>query len=306
MKSVNKTFIIVALSVLCVTLVSILYFLYQSDVGSSPDKTPNEQESDNSDTSDEDEILLISDKGDNIYIKEPKKNASIECNSKLIGTAKGSWFFEGSFPVLIFTKEGELIKSSYASATEDWMTDDYVDFEVEVNCAECEGKELEIMLNKDNPSGLEANEDRVSIDISFVDECKESTAETVTFNVYFTNTIEDPSLLDCEKVYPVSRTVPFTLAVGRASIEELLLGPTATEKASGYISQIPTDAGLNSISIVNGVAYVDFDEELDSEVGGSCRVTAIRSQIENTLLQFESVNEVVVTIDGVSEDILQP
>jgi spore germination protein GerM len=33
---------------------------------------------------------------------------------------------------------------------------------------------------------------------------------------------------------------------------------------------------------------------------------AIRNQIERTLLQFDDINEVVISINGESEEILQP
>ncbi len=51
---------------------------------------------------------------------------------------------------------------------------------------------------------------------------------------------------------------------------------------------------------------VDFDETLEKAVGGSCRVAAIRSQITKTLLQFPSFKKVIISINGRTEDILQP
>jgi len=54
------------------------------------------------------------------------------------------------------------------------------------------------------------------------------------------------------------------------------------------------------------VAKADFDEQLEFQVGGSCRVSAIRAEITQTLKQFSTVKEVVISIDGRTEDILQP
>ena len=62
------------------------------------------------------------------------------------------------------------------------------------------------------------------------------------------------------------------------------------------------DIGIASI----GWAVVDFDKTLEQGVGGSCRVTAIRAQIEKTLQQFLEIDEVVISIDGRAGDILQP
>ncbi|MDP3995631.1 MAG: GerMN domain-containing protein, partial [bacterium] len=63
---------------------------------------------------------------------------------------------------------------------------------------------------------------------------------------------------------------------------------------------------IKSLSVEDGVAQVEFDEQLEFQVGGSCRVSAIRAQISETLKQFLSVEEVVISINGRMEDVLQP
>lgn len=129
-------------------------------------------------------------------------------------------------------------------------------------------------------------------------------AQTTTFSLYFPN-VRNGSLLDCTKVFPVERTVAQTSAVGRAAIGELLRGPTAEERADGFITQIPEYAALNFLVIGDHSAKVDFTEGLEPG-GGSCRVLAIRSQIEGTLLQFETVETVVISVEGNVSEALQP
>jgi len=85
-----------------------------------------------------------------------------------------------------------------------------------------------------------------------------------------------------------------------------LEGPTRTEAAEGYYTNLNPDVKIQRLAIENGLAEVDFDETLQRSVGGSCRVTAIRSQIIKTLKQFSTVENVVISIDGRTEDILQP
>jgi spore germination protein GerM len=63
---------------------------------------------------------------------------------------------------------------------------------------------------------------------------------------------------------------------------------------------------VESLKIENRTAYAAFDTELERAVGGSCRVSAIRAQIIETLKQFSSVDNVIISIDGRTEDILQP
>lgn len=127
--------------------------------------------------------------------------------------------------------------------------------------------------------------------------------ETMTVRVYFTS---DVTADTCEASEYIIREIPRTQAVARAAINELLEGPTTAEEAQGFATSINEGTELQSISIENGIARVDFNETLDQNVGGSCMVLSIRSQIANTLKQFATVNDVVISINGESELILQP
>ncbi len=128
----------------------------------------------------------------------------------------------------------------------------------------------------------------------------------MTVKVFFGNSIFDPEVLDCQKNFAVERTIPKTLAVARAALEQLLAGPTDAEKVEGYFTSINQGVKIQSLTIEDGVARVDFDEQLEFQVGGSCRVAAIASQIRETLKQFSTVTDVVISINGRTEDILQP
>ncbi|MBI2097790.1 MAG: GerMN domain-containing protein [Candidatus Vogelbacteria bacterium] len=131
-------------------------------------------------------------------------------------------------------------------------------------------------------------------------------ADTITLRVYFGNRRFDPQGLKCATVYPVSRTLPATTAVGRAALLELLKGPTPVEAAAGAVTSINPGVRLQNLTILNGVAYADFSSALAAEVGGACLVTAIRAQITETLKQFPTVKSVLISINGVSVGILQP
>lgn len=128
----------------------------------------------------------------------------------------------------------------------------------------------------------------------------------VKVNVYFPNTVNDPEMLDCTNVYPVEREVEQTLAVGRATISELLQGPTAEEEGKGYITSINQNVVMNNLTIEDGTALVDFNEQFNFQVGGSCRVASIQAQVVETLKQFPTVDKVVILVNGHSEGILEP
>lgn len=133
---------------------------------------------------------------------------------------------------------------------------------------------------------------------------EEAVSTTMTVKAYFPNTKKDG--MECEATYPAIRTIGKTVAPGRAALEELLKGPTITEREAGFITSIPDGAKINSLTITDGLAKVDFDETLDKGVAGSCRVASIHSQIKETLLQFPTITSVQVSINGRVDDILQP
>jgi hypothetical protein len=55
-----------------------------------------------------------------------------------------------------------------------------------------------------------------------------------------------------------------------------------------------------------GRTSADFAASLERGVAGSCRVGAIRSQIENTLRHFPETRDIVISVDGRIDDALQP
>jgi spore germination protein GerM len=129
--------------------------------------------------------------------------------------------------------------------------------------------------------------------------------ETIKVKAYFNNSKLDPEF-SCNKVFPVEREIVKTPAVARAALEELFKGLTEAEKEAGFFTSINPGVKIQKLSIENSVASVDFDEQLEFQVGGSCRVSAIRAQITETLKQFSTVNSVIISINGRTEDILQP
>ncbi len=129
--------------------------------------------------------------------------------------------------------------------------------------------------------------------------------KTTTVKIFFGNIKEDPEVLNCEKVYSVEREVFENKAIIQA-LEELLKGSTLEEQEEGYFTNINHSVNINSLIVEDNIAKVDFDEQLEYQVGGSCRVMAIRSQITGTLVQFSEINDVIISINGRIEDILQP
>lgn len=233
-----------------------------------------------------------------IVIVAPTENNPITSPVAIEGMAKGTWYFEAVFPVEILDANHQSLGKKFVTATKDWMSESLVPFKGELEFQKPTTKKGYLLFKNDNPSGLKENEKKFEMPITFM-------PTTMSVNVFFNNSKLDPAFL-CEKVFPVIREIPWTEGMARATIEELLKGTNETERSMNYFTNINPNVRINDITIDNGTAHVDFSEELGKNIAGSCRVTAIRSQIEETLKQFPTVNNVVLSINGVVNDILQP
>jgi hypothetical protein len=240
---------------------------------------------------------------DLIRIDSPRPNTTVVSPLQISGEARGTWYFEASFPAKLLDADGSVIAEHYAQAQDDWMTEDFVPFKSTLEFATPETETGTLVLEKDNPSGLPEHANALRVPVQF-----SQTAQTISIEVYFGNDALEDDETSCTEVFSVKRIVSKTTAIARAALEELLKGPTQFEEGEGYRSSLPQNAGvkINSLTIENGVARVDFNGALDEGVAGSCRVSAIRAQIEETLKQFPTIQEVVISVEGNIEEALQP
>jgi hypothetical protein len=236
---------------------------------------------------------------DKVKLDNLRANDLIYSTLEITGQAIGPWYFEASFPIRLFDASGQIIASTIAQAQSDWMTTNFVPFRAKLEFVSPKESIGTLVFVKDNPSGLPKNNDEVRIPVRLPKQ------ETTTVKVYFNNDKLDPEI-SCNKVFPVERIIVKTSAVAWAALEELLKGPTERERTGGYFSNINSGVKIQKLTIENGVARVDFNEQLEFQMGGSCRVAAIRSEITETLKQFLSVKEIIISVNGRTEDILQP
>lgn len=83
----------------------------------------------------------------------------------VIGEARGTWYFEASFPVQVRDPGNNLVGQGIAQAGADWMTENFVPFSSTVTVANYTGPATLVLL-KDNPSGLPENDDAVFFPIT--------------------------------------------------------------------------------------------------------------------------------------------
>ena len=245
-------------------------------------------------------------KVDLIQMGNPRPNQIIESPLFIKGKARGNWYFEADFPVKLFDDNGFLLGITIAQALGDWMTEDFVPFSATLLFSVPSTPKGKLVLEKDNPSGLPEHADELTIPVYFK-EAPEISQEFMTIKIFLSDSrfVGEP-YFDCSRTIAVERQVPKTLAVTKTVIEALLRGATQEEINQGFVSNINLGVRIQKLIIENGEVKIDFDEQLEFQVGGSCRVAAIRAQITETLKQFLTVDSVLISINGRTEDILQP
>ncbi len=122
--------------------------------------------------------------------------------------------------------------------------------------------------------------------------------------VYWSNAKKTPGMPDCSVVFPVRHEVVALPGDElRLAMHELMKGPTQWESAQGYSTNISAGTADPEPTLYG----LEFGEDLQQGVGGSCRVSAIRAQINETYKRnTEEKNNPIISINGRTEDILQP
>lgn len=237
-----------------------------------------------------------------IQITAPVPGATVSAPLKITGFIKGDGWagFEGQVgTVKLFDSNNNELALGILTATEEWMKAPPVNFETTLYFDyPAEGAGTLVFYNE-NASGEPDRNRTFSMPVKL----SKSSKETTAIKAYFST---NDGGFDCAKVMPIERVLPKTEAPARAALEVLLLGLTDVEESAGFTTSINPGVKIQNLTITGDVANVDFNEELQKGVGGSCKVTAIRAQIEQTLKQFPTVKSVVISINGKSEDILQP
>jgi len=115
-------------------------------------------------------------KADLIVLDSPRPNQTITSPLTVTGKARGYWFFEASFPVVLVDWDGRIIAQGIATAKDDpdatdgagWMTEEFVAFEAKLEFAadpNAYSNRGALILQKDNPSGLPQNDDALEVPV---------------------------------------------------------------------------------------------------------------------------------------------
>jgi hypothetical protein len=103
-----------------------------------------------------------------VSVTSPLKNQTISSPLTVNGSARGTFYFEASFPVTLKDSSGNIIAQTYAQALDDWMTENYVPFQSTVTFpAQPKGSKGTLILKNDNPSGDPSRDIFLEIPITF-------------------------------------------------------------------------------------------------------------------------------------------
>jgi hypothetical protein len=107
-------------------------------------------------------------KSDNIVVLSPSAGSIVDSPLQISGRARGTWFFEASFPISIVDWDGRIVGEGYATALDDWMTTSFVPFEATIEFEDPTYSDRgNIIFKKDNPSGLPEFDDAYEMPIIF-------------------------------------------------------------------------------------------------------------------------------------------
>lgn len=107
-------------------------------------------------------------KTDLIIVDNPRPNSNISSNVNISGKARGTWFFEASFPISLIDLNNKEIVSGMANAQSDWMTEDFVPFSANLIIPGSFSGPAELILKKDNPSGDSSKDDNLIIPVNII------------------------------------------------------------------------------------------------------------------------------------------
>lgn len=241
-------------------------------------------------------------KDDLIEIWSPTPNMTVSSPLTVEGQARGTWYFEASFPVRLLDADGTVLGTAVAQAQSDWMTTEYVPFTATVIFTAPKGETGTIVLQKDNPSGLPENDNELRIPIQF-----DSSMRTVTLYYYDPEKDKDNEgnlICSAQGLTGVERAIAHTETPIQDTIRLLLLGLlTMEEKNSGMTTEYPLEGvTLVGASLSDGTLTLEFTDPQNKTGGGSCRVGILWAQIAQTAKQFPEVKDVKF----IPEELFQP
>jgi hypothetical protein len=104
---------------------------------------------------------------DLIELQTPLPGGLLQSPVTIAGRARGTWYFEASFPVYLLDAAGDTIARVPAHADGAWMTTEFVPFHVTLTFTPPASGAGTLILAKDNPSGLPEHAAELRVPVRF-------------------------------------------------------------------------------------------------------------------------------------------
>ena len=106
-------------------------------------------------------------RSDQIELTLPARGSEVRSPLEVRGRARGTWFFEGDFPVLLLDDRGKPVAQGFATAQGEWMTTDFVPFSAVLRFQAPRPGHGRLVLKKDNPSDRRELDDALVVPVVF-------------------------------------------------------------------------------------------------------------------------------------------
>jgi hypothetical protein len=104
---------------------------------------------------------------DQIKVTSPVRNQLVESPIIIEGEARGTWFFEGTFPVTLLDADGNEVAIHYAQTDAEWMTEDFISFYASLEFEKPDTDSGTLLLIKNNPSDMRELDAQIEIPVRF-------------------------------------------------------------------------------------------------------------------------------------------
>ena len=215
-----------------------------------------------------------------IQVSSPLPNTTVASPLTVTGKARGNWYFEASFPIRLFDGNGKELAVGIAQAQGEWMTTEFVPFQVTLNFTNPTTTTGTLVLEKDNPSGLPEHAAELRLPVKF----NPSVEQTRNIKLYFYDENKDKDAsgnvkCSAQGLVATDRSIPLTNTPIQDAVRELF-------------KEILPGVSLAEANLSNGVLTLLISDPQSKTSGGSCRVSILRAQVEATAKQFGGVTEV--------------
>ena len=101
-----------------------------------------------------------------MHLAQPVARATVTSPLIVRGEARGTWFFEATFPLMLVVEDGTVLAQGFATAQDEWMTENFVPFEGTLTFTQqAQEQQATLVLMKDNPSGLPEGQDERTVSL---------------------------------------------------------------------------------------------------------------------------------------------